>query len=163
MPGACIRHRTSHFGEQSARPAALCTSWLCMKRPIFDRCARHCRASDKCQREKRKTINGDDLLWAMSTLGFEEYVEPLKLYLSKYREVRLLLSVCRYSPLASSCCQRCVPAQVPEPCSVCHNIIYRFGKCRTGLVQSIIAVDIGSCVAQWGSGHAGSLVQWKQG
>ncbi|KAM1154849.1 hypothetical protein ACFX2I_037068 [Malus domestica] len=35
-------------------------------------------ASDKCQREKRKTINGDDLLWAMTTLGFEEYVEPLK-------------------------------------------------------------------------------------
>eukprot|EP00249_Psilotum_nudum_P020471 c27718_g2_i1 orf=890-1549(-) len=44
-------------------------------------------ASDKCQREKRKTINGDDLLWAMSTLGFEEYVEPLKLYLHKYREL----------------------------------------------------------------------------
>ena len=45
-------------------------------------------ASDKCQREKRKTINGDDLLWAMSTLGFEDYVEPLKVYLAKYREVR---------------------------------------------------------------------------
>ncbi|XRB05673.1 nuclear transcription factor Y subunit B-3 [Pycnococcus provasolii] len=44
-------------------------------------------ASDKCQREKRKTINGDDLLWAMATLGFEDYVEPLKVYLSKYREV----------------------------------------------------------------------------
>eukprot|EP01018_Ginkgo_biloba_P022946 Gb_10622 [translate_table: standard] len=44
-------------------------------------------ASDKCQREKRKTINGDDLLWAMSTLGFEDYVEPLKIYLHKYREV----------------------------------------------------------------------------
>ncbi|CAL9039692.1 unnamed protein product [Musa banksii] len=44
-------------------------------------------ASDKCQREKRKTINGDDLLWAMGTLGFEEYVEPLKLYLQLYREV----------------------------------------------------------------------------
>mmetsp|Transcript_29469 Transcript_29469/g.35796 ORF Transcript_29469/g.35796 Transcript_29469/m.35796 type:complete len:133 (-) Transcript_29469:376-774(-) len=43
-------------------------------------------ASDKCQREKRKTINGDDLLWAMSTLGFEDYVDPLKLYLLKYRE-----------------------------------------------------------------------------
>ena len=36
------------------------------------------RASDKCQREKRKTINGDDLLWAMTTLGFEAYVEPLR-------------------------------------------------------------------------------------
>ncbi|RCV13917.1 hypothetical protein SETIT_2G384900v2 [Setaria italica] len=44
-------------------------------------------ASDKCQREKRKTINGDDLLWAMTTLGFEDYIEPLKLYLHKFREL----------------------------------------------------------------------------
>uniref|UniRef100_A0A7N0ZZP1 Transcription factor CBF/NF-Y/archaeal histone domain-containing protein n=1 Tax=Kalanchoe fedtschenkoi TaxID=63787 RepID=A0A7N0ZZP1_KALFE len=44
-------------------------------------------ASEKCQREKRKTINGDDLLWAMTTLGFEDYVEPLKIYLSKFREM----------------------------------------------------------------------------
>ncbi|KAF5940760.1 hypothetical protein HYC85_021927 [Camellia sinensis] len=44
-------------------------------------------ASDKCQREKRKTINGDDLLWAMATLGFEDYIDPLKVYLSRYREV----------------------------------------------------------------------------
>jgi nuclear transcription Y subunit beta len=43
-------------------------------------------ASDKCMQEKRKTINGDDLLWAMSTLGFDKYVEPLKIYLAKYRE-----------------------------------------------------------------------------
>ncbi|CAN1177424.1 Nuclear transcription factor Y subunit B-11 [Linum perenne] len=43
-------------------------------------------ASDKCQREKRKTINGDDLLWAMTTLGFHNYVAPLKEYLSKYRD-----------------------------------------------------------------------------
>ncbi|KAG8376512.1 hypothetical protein BUALT_Bualt09G0071100 [Buddleja alternifolia] len=44
-------------------------------------------ASDKCQREKRKTINGDDLLWAMATLGFEDYIDPLKVYLARYREV----------------------------------------------------------------------------
>ncbi|KAL3358434.1 hypothetical protein AABB24_015518 [Solanum stoloniferum] len=44
-------------------------------------------ASDKCQREKRKTINGDDLLWAMATLGFEDYIEPLKVYLARYREM----------------------------------------------------------------------------
>lgn len=44
-------------------------------------------ASDKCQREKRKTVNGDDLLWAMGTLGFEDYLEPLKVYLHKYREI----------------------------------------------------------------------------
>ena len=50
-------------------------------------------ASDKCQREKRKTINGDDLLWAMATLGFEEYIEPLKVYLHKFREVRTYLVI----------------------------------------------------------------------
>ncbi|KAG5404490.1 hypothetical protein IGI04_010609, partial [Brassica rapa subsp. trilocularis] len=43
-------------------------------------------ASDKCQKEKRKTVNGEDLLWAMSTLGFEDYLEPLKVYLARYRE-----------------------------------------------------------------------------
>ena len=32
-------------------------------------------------------MNGDDLLWAMGTLGFEDYPEPLKVYLFKYREL----------------------------------------------------------------------------
>ncbi|XP_056860634.1 nuclear transcription factor Y subunit B-1 isoform X2 [Raphanus sativus] len=44
-------------------------------------------ASDRCQKEKRKTVNGEDLLWAMTTLGFEDYLEPLKLYLARYREL----------------------------------------------------------------------------
>lgn len=43
-------------------------------------------ASERCQHEKRKTINGEDILFAMSTLGFDNYVDPLKLYLQKYRE-----------------------------------------------------------------------------
>lgn len=44
-------------------------------------------ASDRCHMEKRKTINGEDILVAMSSLGFDNYVEPLKIYLQKYREV----------------------------------------------------------------------------
>uniref|UniRef100_A0A1B0CA52 Nuclear transcription factor Y subunit beta n=1 Tax=Lutzomyia longipalpis TaxID=7200 RepID=A0A1B0CA52_LUTLO len=43
-------------------------------------------ASDRCHMEKRKTINGEDILFAMSSLGFDNYVDPLKLYLQKYRE-----------------------------------------------------------------------------
>jgi len=43
-------------------------------------------ASDRCHQEKRKTINGEDILFAMSSLGFDNYVEPLKIYLQKYRE-----------------------------------------------------------------------------
>ncbi|KAA8543133.1 hypothetical protein F0562_021372 [Nyssa sinensis] len=35
-------------------------------------------ASDKCHKEKRKTVNGDDICWALGTLGFDDYAEPLK-------------------------------------------------------------------------------------
>ncbi|XP_028025967.1 nuclear transcription factor Y subunit B-1 isoform X1 [Bombyx mandarina] len=44
-------------------------------------------ASDRCKVEKRKTINGEDVLFALNTLGFDNYVKPLRLYLTKYREI----------------------------------------------------------------------------
>lgn len=42
-------------------------------------------ASDKCQDEKRKTISGEDIITSMNTLGFDDYIEPLRVYLAKYR------------------------------------------------------------------------------
>ena len=57
-------------------------SLMYLSKYLFD-CS---EASERCQAEKRKTINGEDILFAMSTLGFDNYVEPLKLYLQKYRE-----------------------------------------------------------------------------
>ncbi|PVH16346.1 transcriptional activator HAP3 [Candidozyma duobushaemuli] len=47
-------------------------------------------ASDKCVRDKRKTINGEDILYSMHDLGFENYAEVLKIYLAKYREQQAL-------------------------------------------------------------------------
>ena len=47
-------------------------------------------ASEKCSAEKRKTVNGEDILFAMTSLGFENYSEVLKIYLAKYREYQLL-------------------------------------------------------------------------
>ncbi|KAI8916711.1 histone-fold-containing protein [Powellomyces hirtus] len=44
-------------------------------------------ASDRCVAEKRKTINGEDILWALQSLGFDSYCEVMKVYLSRYREV----------------------------------------------------------------------------
>ncbi|CAH1452173.1 unnamed protein product [Lactuca virosa] len=44
-------------------------------------------ASDKCRKDKRQTLNGDDLIWAMNRLGFQDYVNPLNAYLKKYRQV----------------------------------------------------------------------------
>ncbi|KAJ1539120.1 hypothetical protein HK096_001005, partial [Nowakowskiella sp. JEL0078] len=43
-------------------------------------------AAERCCKEKRKTINGEDILWAMESLGFDSYGETLKQYLHKYRE-----------------------------------------------------------------------------
>jgi nuclear transcription Y subunit beta len=49
-------------------------------------------ASDKCNLEKRKTINGDDILHALTSLGFEHYTSTLKVYLDKYRESQKLVT-----------------------------------------------------------------------
>jgi nuclear transcription Y subunit beta len=43
-------------------------------------------AAEKCRQEKRKTVNGEDILFAMTSLGFENYAEALKIYLARYRE-----------------------------------------------------------------------------
>lgn len=56
-------------------------------------------ASDRCQQEKRKTINGEDILWAMESLGFDHYVQLLKIYLQKYKDT---MKLDKDSPLATS-------------------------------------------------------------
>lgn len=38
-------------------------------------------------------MNGEDILFAMTSLGFENYAEALKIYLSKYREVMFPLDL----------------------------------------------------------------------
>ncbi|KAK7273593.1 hypothetical protein RIF29_14649 [Crotalaria pallida] len=43
-------------------------------------------ANDRCQREQRKTVTAEDVLYAMGKLGFDDYVGPLSLYLHRYRE-----------------------------------------------------------------------------
>lgn len=43
-------------------------------------------ASDKCHKENRKTVNGDDICWALSALGFDNYAEAILRYVHKYRE-----------------------------------------------------------------------------
>ena len=43
-------------------------------------------ASERCANEKRKTMNGEDILWAMTNLGFDNYIDSLKIFLQKYRD-----------------------------------------------------------------------------
>ncbi|CAN0914230.1 Nuclear transcription factor Y subunit B-4 [Linum grandiflorum] len=42
-------------------------------------------AADKCHKENRKTVNGDDICWALSNLGFDHYADATLRYLHKYR------------------------------------------------------------------------------
>lgn len=46
-------------------------------------------AAERCAAEKRKTVNGEDIVWAMEQLGFDQYAHLMKLYLLRFREVRL--------------------------------------------------------------------------
>lgn len=43
-------------------------------------------ATERCTAERRKTVNGEDILFALMSLGFENYSEVLTIYLTKYRE-----------------------------------------------------------------------------
>ena len=45
-------------------------------------------ACDRCRGGNRKTINGDDLLFALNQLGFEHYIGNLQAYYSKYKEAQ---------------------------------------------------------------------------
>lgn len=46
-------------------------------------------ATERCSAERRKTVNGEDILFALMSLGFENYSEVLKIYLAKYRHVSI--------------------------------------------------------------------------
>ncbi|KAL2339362.1 hypothetical protein Fmac_007302 [Flemingia macrophylla] len=43
-------------------------------------------ANERCQKEQRKTVTAEDVLWAMEKLGFEDYAHPLAIYLKRYRD-----------------------------------------------------------------------------
>ncbi|EEF22128.1 ccaat-binding transcription factor subunit A, putative, partial [Ricinus communis] len=56
-------------------------------------------ANERCQREQRKTITAEDVLYAMSKLGFDDYIEPLTVYLHRYRELEGDRNSIRSEPL----------------------------------------------------------------
>ncbi|KAL9142726.1 hypothetical protein ABFS82_14G190000 [Erythranthe guttata] len=43
-------------------------------------------AAHRCRKENRKTVTGDDICWALSSLGFDNYSETMLRYLENFRE-----------------------------------------------------------------------------
>ena len=44
-------------------------------------------AAEKCKKDKWKTINGDDIVFAMEALGFDAYLPGLRIFLDNYKKV----------------------------------------------------------------------------
>lgn len=69
-------------------------------------------AAEKCFMEKRKTIGGEDILYAMTSLGFDDYEATLKIYLAKLRQVsrsiwlQFRLLILRYPASGRGCSRR---------------------------------------------------------
>jgi nuclear transcription Y subunit beta len=43
-------------------------------------------ANERCHTERRKTVTSEDIVWAMSRLGFDDYVAPLGAFLQRMRD-----------------------------------------------------------------------------
>lgn len=114
---ARMRERVHFIHHQ--RRYLLCRHWIVLRQILTSE-----TASEKCQQEKRKTVNGEDILFAMTSLGFENYGEALKIYLARYREVTIHIArylwfslanmYCRILSLAESTKSHLRPAVVPK-------------------------------------------------
>lgn len=49
-------------------------------------------AAEKCHKENRRTLNGDDIYWAFGSLGLDNYAEASAKYLLKFREAERIKS-----------------------------------------------------------------------
>ncbi|CAN6201785.1 unnamed protein product [Urochloa humidicola] len=58
-------------------------------------------AAEECRRDRRTTVNGDDLILALRNLGFDDYVESLTSYLRLYREIEGKKPRARHSKMVS--------------------------------------------------------------
>ncbi|XP_049852219.1 uncharacterized protein LOC126329978 [Schistocerca gregaria] len=74
------------IGTKVARPAQECVQ-SCISEFISFVTG---ESSDLCMKKKKKVITGDDIIKALKSLGFDNYVQPLQIYLDKYREARKL-------------------------------------------------------------------------
>ncbi|KMZ69856.1 hypothetical protein ZOSMA_205G00330 [Zostera marina] len=110
-------------------------------------------ASEKCHREKRKTINGDDLLWSMNRLDFDAYTIPLK----KYRESEGERS--NISPSHQTQQQRQPPiAQQPQNKRMCMDINDASSSgAGLGIDNDIYAIPTGRNCNDYGNGYTGIM------
>ncbi|KAL2336940.1 hypothetical protein Fmac_011386 [Flemingia macrophylla] len=86
-------------------------------------------ANDRCQKEQRRTVTADDLLWAMEKLGFDDYARLLSVYLQRYRQSEEEPASGRHTSASSSHSRllSIPPTVVAPPCDPHPPYAHRFG------------------------------------
>ncbi|XP_044512494.1 nuclear transcription factor Y subunit B-9-like [Mangifera indica] len=79
-------------------------------------------ANERCHREQRKTITAEDVIWAMGKLGFDNYVEPLTLFLNRYRESETERSSMQKEPILRRGVMDYGPIGLPGPYGPAYNL-----------------------------------------
>ncbi|KXS09592.1 hypothetical protein M427DRAFT_105180 [Gonapodya prolifera JEL478] len=54
-------------------------------------------AADKCSTDRRKTVSGEDIIWAMDSLGFDMYAATMRTFLQRYKDVSFIFHRARSS------------------------------------------------------------------
>ncbi|KAK4357275.1 hypothetical protein RND71_022885 [Anisodus tanguticus] len=135
-------------------------------------------ASDKCHKEKPKTLNGDDICWALGNLGFDDYTEPLK----RDEGIQGKSAAFETSPNVTPAAET-IPPQYPTTNSSPHQTIAsetpvpQIATAKTSPSQNLPAetvaetikttVEEGSDFSEWGSqagtsGRMLGLLRWKR-
>ncbi|KAF8650477.1 hypothetical protein HU200_063842 [Digitaria exilis] len=134
-------------------------------------------ANERCHKDHRKTLTAEDIVWAMTNLGFEDYVGPLEAFLHRMRDSEGGggfggRGSCRGSPLSpyglpgvyrrppaptlQAPPQAYAPRPVPRPVSVPPSSAAPYfagGELR----RSMVPYYGGSAFQVGGSGHRGAF------
>jgi histone H3/H4 len=75
-------------------------------------------ASERCCRERRKTINGDDICHAMRHLGLDHYAGAMQRYLQRYHENEELVVALNNSGIGSGDGNKAIQIDVRDELSI---------------------------------------------
>lgn len=69
-------------------------------------------AADKCHKENRKILSGEDICWALGCLGLDHYYEVIMSYLHKYKTTEIQKP--NRNKRKASCCTAHYPYDEPN-------------------------------------------------
>ncbi|CAJ0600811.1 unnamed protein product [Cylicocyclus nassatus] len=122
-------------------------------------------ANDKCLSEKRKTISADDLLEAITNMGFDNYVAPLQLFLERYRAAHRLNSIFPSGNVPRSfSSEGCFPSQKGSPRNTTvQEFSHQTSLASTPTTSSTSGTHSCTATTVSNNGHSGTSISSSHG